>query len=349
MKMLEEKMIMTISDKINQKISHIENEMEKETEINTLMLSFKTQYDICEKKIKLLENTFNDLNIFLEKYKESNNETVSAIQIVVNRLNIQFEETHDKIKEFSTCIEDKSKKYEELNILVGELESSFNKYTIKVNRDIEKRVSDMDTITTKRIESLHDELRGASFNLMPIINGWQNYVDIHSEKIIFNWGSTVNGSGSMNICLDDVSNVLIYDMLTYRSHIKYITDVGYTLSGPLKMLEQFKKIKSLYFEFTTCDVHGQIRDMIITLFPLLLEVNPIMEIHYKCKDYPSTELIRDAFLKTNKYNSFHLVILNNYTKDASSGNMRFVSNQLWDSIKEHCQKNNINFTSNIGI
>jgi hypothetical protein len=360
MKMLEEKLTMELTDKINRTILHIENEMKnankvKETKIciiSSLILDHEQNEKIIKQRMELLEKAFNNLNSVTEKinknielfdkYKKSNNENILEIQNIVNRMNLQFPEMNDKINQLFRSIEEKYKKYNEVNILVCQLQSRMNKV-------IEKHISDMDT--TKRIESLRKEFLGIScrFDLMPIISGWQNCVDINSEKLIFNWGSSISGAGSMNICLDDVENVLFYDMLKYRSNIKYVTDEGYKFTGPLKFLEQFKKIKSLYFEFTICDINGQNRDMIIQMFPLLLELNPSMEIHYKCKDYPPVELMRDAIFKTNKYSSFNLVVLNNYTKDASSGNMRFVSNQIWDSLKEHCVKNHITFTSNIGL
>jgi hypothetical protein len=337
--------------KINEKLFDISNNVkENETEINKNKFDITLLYNQSKNNKKIIEviekNVVDNFKTFMENLKknqQSNEDFVDKnIKDFVNRYNERFSELHEKINEVS-------------NQTIPNLEIFQNKIN-KLTTEIEKQsvtMNDMNEKTNKNIEKLSDELRNKSsgYNLIPVTAGSHGFCDINSEKMIFNCIMDLVRASQIHLCIDDVTNIMIYDITRCRPYI----NGDNILTGPFKFLEQFKNIKSLYFEFngvcTNENIPSAMEFVLYKLFHKITEINPSIDIYYKCKDInpSSTPGILREFLKTNKYKSFHLEVENNFTKDLTSGNLRYIKCNIGENIKEHCLTNNITFVSNIDI
>ena len=393
MKLIEEKINTEITNclqNINKKILSVERNAEIELshfkhEVNEKILDFVITNENTLKKV-------GSINDILDQYVENTKKLLSFTQ----SNDIKYNEVIDRI-EVQLCQHKDT--YEDVMENILKLQNAMMVFQQNINTmssDVEKQISNNDTIANKRIDNLHEEIEEKSlnlenklmsfrqnfsdvqmqlsnnetivnkninglyeeirnisggFNLIPITSGWQGFCDFHSEKMIFNCTMDSNGSLSqIHLSIDDIDNKLIYDISRCRIFIK-----GDILSGPFKFLEQFKKIKTLYFEFngvvTDKSIPSEPKFILNKLFHKVTEITPSIEIYYRCKDINPTfspEILKE-FIKTNKYSSFHLEVENNFTKDPQSGNMRYISCPIADKIKEHCASNNIEFVSNIGI
>ena len=371
--------MMYIRDKLNKINETNENELSR---FRAIILRLDKQDENNKKRIEIEEKNIDDLVVYVEtlhknneKYKQENDKNISTIQIVIVEVTKRITEMQDKMNDLTKeidsqnskykMLDEKNRKYEEFNENVCQqvqgnvesLQNNVNKQINKITRDIEKQVSTIDTvtiITNKQITSLREEIQNVSsgYNFIPINAGLQGYCDINSEKMIFNCIMDFENISMINLSLNDVDNVLIYNIANCNKYIKHNG-----LTGPFKLLEQFKKIKSLYFEFNGVTNKDSIpsgnNDVLNKLFHKITEITPTIEIYYRCKDInphaQNTPEIIKEFTKTNKYSSFHLEVENNFTKDPQTGNMRHISSTDCSKLKEHCRLNNIKFVSNIGI
>uniref|UniRef100_A0A6C0D546 Uncharacterized protein n=1 Tax=viral metagenome TaxID=1070528 RepID=A0A6C0D546_9ZZZZ len=378
---LDEKVNIELTDilnKITNQLSDIENnKINGISMMNTALIrldALDISINTNEKKMELLEERNKDESKRLietlhknientKKIKKRNDETILNIQSMVDIVSQQLIDMQDKINNVSKYInvqhtqneiqEKINKSLEETNELIAQLQSRMEFFQNKVSDDIEQRVSTIVTITNKRVETLQEEIKNVSsgYTLIPITSGWQGFCNIHSEKMIFQCNT--NGEAhvhGINLCIDDINNYLVYDITRCRNPL-----TGNILEGPLKFLEQFKKIKSLHFDFngvcTNKSISSHIERILYQLFHKITEITPSIEIFYKCKDInPSVppDILKE-FVKTNKYSSFHLEVENNFRKDYQSENMSHISCPIGEKIKEHCLHNNIKFITNIGL
>jgi hypothetical protein len=92
----------------------------------------------------------------------------------------------------------------------------------------------------------------------------------------------------------------------------------------------------------------------ISLITTLLSVYKDIEIIFKSPNlYPEgsskTYLIFKEFMKSTNYRKLHIEIKDNLTVNRQNGGVSYVSQPYVNETKEHCIRNNIEFTSNIGL
>jgi len=305
--------------------------------------SEKTYLEIknCQKEIKEIKEKINRNN--------HDNETIEHVLILVE----------SKLKNIETkliinnekCVKTKYK----INEIKNQLEKDFtNKYD-KIHNNMLILVEDTDRqINNIKLlnNSIQEEISNVSYGLTIIPNSIAGFYNINVEEILF-WGNNSGGCYYLTIYegnnySDTNRNMLLNNLYTYHNN-PYV----------FNFLEQFKKIKSVYFEIN-CSVKGKAcnekyskdtDEMSSAIFHQIAKINPSINVYYKCKNIWDNEdrpSVLDAFTETTNYKSFHLEIENNFVKD-TSGYIKHVSSTISNKIKEHCVNNNIEFISNIGI
>jgi hypothetical protein len=313
-KYIEKKLTRTLTNRVNEVLLHVE----RNTETNLIKIQKQIE-DIqeimnTEKKIDVLPVVIE----LLQKYDEN----ILRTKFEIERKIITLEQMY-------------SKKYDEVTELIAKLQ--YNTETMEF--------STIDCVTNKQLASIQEEIRNI-LSVVPVSpHVWKEVClyDFNTEKIIFHCG-TKDNRVCIRLSIGEIANVLIYDITEGRE----IT---------LKFLENFKKIKSVFFEFYPICVDEAVpsvyRNALHSLFHKITEIAPSITIYYNCKDInlheQFTPSILREFIKTNKYSAFYLNIEKNVTKDWQTGNMSFILFPFGNRIKEHCQKNNILFESNIGL
>jgi hypothetical protein len=92
----------------------------------------------------------------------------------------------------------------------------------------------------------------------------------------------------------------------------------------------------------------------ILLITTLLSVYKDIEIIFKAPNLYSQEvsktyLIFQEFMKSTNYKKLHIEIKDNLIVNPQTGGASYVSQPYVNETKEHCLRNNIEFTSNIGL
>jgi hypothetical protein len=301
---------------------------------------------------------FNKINTIICEQNGKKND----IQDKLNELNSKNEQIQTILKsniinliELQTNLDNNIVKRIEKN--TNSIEKLQNNDDIKnIKMDMVTLTSQMNTIdssSNKNIDLLREQIQNSStgFTMIPLKSG--SYCDINCETLLFCGIYTSsdpfnNRLTGVKLCVGDKNHILLEDIKNYT------TDSQVFRSQVFRFLEQFRKIKSIYFEIGGTNIDYHTENALAHLFHHLIKMNPHMDIHFKCKDIwhdplnNASEILKE-FIKTTNYSSFHLEIENNYVKDAQTGNMRNVSSVVSNKIKEHCVNNNINFVSNIGI
>lgn len=231
------------------------------------------------------------------------------------------------------------------------LESRLNCFEENTVNKLNEKIIDIENEVANSIYKINSKISNTSSCISIFPNTIAGFYNTNVEEIIF-YGNNSGGCYYLTIYegnnySDTNRNMLLNNLYTYCDN-PYV----------FKFLEQFKKIKSIYFDIN-CSVRGinhntkyssDTDNLSSELFHQIVKVNPLVDIYYKCiniswnDDYKLTGLL-DAFTKT-KYNSFHLEIDNNNVNDNI-----YLTQMLFafKNIKKHCVNNNIKFISNIGI
>jgi hypothetical protein len=349
-------------DEFQRKIQSLINCSNKIEHIETTLSNMRS--DMTDIDNKTTED-FNKINTII---CEQNGKKNDDIQDKLNELNSKNEQIQTILKsniinliELQTNLDNNIVKRIEKN--TNSIEQLQNNDDIKnIKMDMVTLTSQMNTIdssSNKNIDLLREQIQNSSsgFTMIPIpipiplkSGSRYSYCDINCETLLFcgNYASSdpfnTNLTG-VKLCVGDKNHILLEDLNTTDLHV-------------FKFLEQFRKIKSIYFEIggtkTNYIAQGcHTTNILVQLFHHLIKMNPHMDIYFKCKDiwhdpFNNPSEILTELTKTTNYASFHLEIENNFVKDAQTGNMRLVSSVVSNKIKEHCVNYNINFVSNIG-
>lgn len=338
-------------DEFQRKIQSLINCSNKIEHIETTLSNMRS--DMTDIDNKTTED-FNKINTII---CEQNGKKNDDIQDKLNELNSKNEQIQTILKsniinliELQTNLDNNIVKRIEKNTnSIEQLQNNDDIKNTKMDMNMVTLTSQMNTIdssSNKNIDLLREQIQNSSsgFNMIPLKSG--SYCDINCETLLFcgNYASSdpfnTNLTG-VKLCVGDKKNILLEDIKNYTTDL-------------FKFLEQFRKIKSIYFEIGgTKTIYAQGCNILVQLFHHLIKMNPHMDIYFKCKDiwhdpHNNPSEILTELTKTTNYASFHLEIENNFVKDAQTGNMRLVSSVVSNKIKEHCVNYNINFVSNIG-
>ena len=341
-------------DEFQRKIQSLINCSNKIEHIETTLSNMRS--DMTDIDNKTTED-FNKINTII---CEQNGKKNDDIQDKLNELNSKNEQIQTILKsniinliELQTNLDNNIVKRIEKNTnSIEQLQNNDDIKNTKMDMNMVTLTSQMNTIdssSNKNIDLLREQIQNSSsgFNMIPLKSG--SYCDINCETLLFcgNYASSdpfnTNLTG-VKLCVGDKNNILLEDIKNYTTDLNVF-----------KFLEQFRKIKSIYFEIggTKTIYVAQGYNILVQLFHHLIKMNPHMDIYFKCKDiwhdpHNNPSEILTELTKTTNYASFHLEIENNFVKDAQTGNMRLVSSVVSNKIKEHCVNYNINFVSNIG-
>jgi len=353
-----------------------EHNLKLKTENEIMSHTLETKYDnihaLLGKNIKTLEKHVDANFTNIKTAIENTNNCMEDIENMKNYMknvkqNMKNIETtmeqnittvEQNIDEKITTMEQNVKNVEqnmEKNItnMEKQLNNNIDDFQTNINNVIAKidmRVNTIDINSNKNLHLLREQIQNSSsgFTMIPLKSG--SYCDINCETLLFCGIYTSsdpfnNRLTGVKLCVDDKNHILLENLMNYATDLQVF-----------QFLEQFRKIKSIYFEIggTKIETDYHTANLLVQLFHHLTKINPSMDIHFTCKDIWHDPLnnaseILTEFTKTTNYASFHLKIENNFVKDAQTGNMRNVSSVVSNKIKEHCVNNNIIFVSNIGI
>lgn len=339
-------------DEFQHKIQSLIKRSSKIEHIETTLSNMRS--DMTDIDNKTTED-FNKINTIICEQNGKKND----IQYKLNELNSKNEQIQTILKsniinliELQTNLDNNIVKRIEKNTnSIEQLQNNDDIKNIKMDMGtLTSQITTIDSSSNKNIDLLREQIQNSSsgFTMIPLKSG--SYCDINCETLLFCGIYTSsdpfnNRLTGVKLCVDDKNHVLLENLTNYATDLHVF---GF--------LEQFRKIKSIYFEIggtkIASDYHTE--NALANLFHHLTKMNQSMDIHFKCKDIwhdplnNASEILKE-FIKTTNYASFHLEIENNFVKDAQTGNMRNVSSVVSNKIKEHCVNNNIKFVSNIGI
>ncbi len=256
---------------------------------------------------------------------------------------------------------------EKLNIEINKNNIVKEKLNIKINKNniVGENLENEIIKVKETIIFLTNEIE-KQIKIIPISNNPCHFVDFNCHTIEF----TV--IDKKLLCLFDYCNY-DYDRL-FNVEKKFsldnfrFDDINYKLiditnltnNNLQSFFSQFKNIKNIYFNFgNNCNNNfgydkysHKIFKICSCLFSKTIDINVI----FKTFDININEKIEiiNTFTEMNNYKSINVKIINNLidndlNKFYKKSNSSYVSHECFDNLKNHCQLNNINFSSNIGL
>ena len=343
-------------------------------QINIIISNIKQNENLLKKQILNIEECLNN-EIDLIKKKLIINNDAKINNIAEDKLNNEIKKTNIvKEKEIEkyillnekiNIIEDKlNNENEKINIIENKLNNNNENNNViekKINNQIEKINSSINFLTNE-IEK--------QIKIIPIPNELCHIIDFNCSVIEF---TIIDNKW---LCLFeyfdyDYDNLYRMGQILPLEHYK-LKNIDYKLIDITKLrnidmqyfFSQFKNIKNIYFNFgNTCNNISDnsqtqiLLQNILCLFSKLIDINlfdknKMIDINLTFKEFNKNERTKIEFInnftKINYYKSMNLKIKNNL-KNSNQSNTSFVTHECFDNLKNHCQLNNIIFSSNIGL
>jgi hypothetical protein len=368
--------IIVIEEKLNNKIETINNNLEKKETENYVLLNEKinilkekinnekneikkTNNNIIEEKIN---SEIEKINIIKEKETENFTLLNEKINILTEKINNENKKSIIMKNSFNDRLDNEIKK---LNIIEETLNCENEKIKIieeKINNEIEK-IKETTNFLTTEIEK--------QIKIIPISNNPCHFIDFNCSVIEFtiidnkclclfenfnyNYDKIFNKSNKTQLNLED------WDLKNINYKLIDISKL--TIDNLQSFFSQFKNIKNIYFNFgNECnnDLENQIyetQQILKNIICLFFETTDVLkfnnfEVGLTFNNFNKNERNKIEFInnfsKINNYKSMNIKIVNNLLKPNQS-NLCYILHECFDNLKNHCQLNNINFSSNIGL
>jgi hypothetical protein len=186
-----------------------------------------------------------------------------------------------------------------------------------------------------------EEQKSQSFSVIPL----PLFTFENSIRCKFNFCDINCSSIKMDLCYLYINNLKMFNL----NELKYDEFI-------IKFFKQFKNIVTLELDFSIpFNYQGDhskcpFRIELINLFinnntNIILKRNTLYPLECGGNDYS----IFKEFIKSTNYRKLHIEIKDNLTVNPQNGGVSYVSQPYVNETKEHCLRNNIEFTSNIGL
>lgn len=223
--------------------------------------------------------------------------------------------------------------------------------------EAKERINKLEKIITdlgKKVKQMEKNSKTNKYSIIPIIsNNEHNFCDINSSSLLINVKTNMFFD---NVCCFSFNQLNLYD------HNK-------ETNKAVDFLQQFKNIKSLIIDFNTIFYHSTVTpdiyesnifngdcfsgkrncEQFINTLNVIMNSNNIEEITYKTTYlYNNSKPLFDELIKQKSYKKVNIDIKNcfNIVNGQPSG---YASAPCINEFYNHCKKNKIIFTSNIGL